>query len=269
MNFTIQRTYLTRTRFQLARPYSVIVLGHGQGWFYGEGLLVYALGDIIRVLDVYNAAITEDVIDVRSLLSEEAQRWPQYTQRIQQLLLQDLDIRVLGHGGGILLIGIDDVVSPRGYLLVIDRREGILLQERLLLIRRCYCDLAKTDGCYIIVFENRRRHSIDLYDLEDKQQGIQNRYLPTHLDFTTADRQIHDGWFYLLIGDKKDYNYCFRFPLKQFPPLATYHAFRTRPLPAGCPLKQYQPLPTNHPFRGRPLPADLQVVRVKRRQRRI
>ena len=194
-NTAIQRTYLTRTRFQLAKPHSVIVLGHDHGWYYDEGLLVYALGNLIRILDVYNAANTEDVIDVKSLLGEEAKRWPPYTQRIQELLSKDLEIRHLSHGGGILLIGIDDSDCPPGYLLVIDIRKEVLLQERLLMIGRCSGDcVAKTDGRYIIVFEDPERNgNLDLYDLKDKQQRIQKLRLPEHIDYDMADRQMYDG----------------------------------------------------------------------------
>ena len=232
-NTAIQRTYLTRARFQLAKPYSVIVLGHGQGYFYDERLLAYQLGDLIRILDVYNAAITEDVIDVRSLLSEEAKRWPPYTQQLQELLSEDLAIRVYNHGGGILLIGIEDSESPADYLVVIDIRKEVLLQERILMIRRCSCDwMAKTDGRYIIVFDDLERNlDLDLYDLEDKQQHIQKLRLPDVIGHYKGGYQIYDGWFYLLTGDYGDYNYCIRFPLKQSRPLTTYHAAGTEPLP--------------------------------------
>lgn len=256
-NTAIQRTYVTRTRFQLAKPYSVIVLGHCHGWSYNEGLLAYPLGNLIRILDVYNAAVTEDVIDLKSLLGEEAKRWPPYTQRIQKLLSEDLDIRVFGHGGGILLIGIDDYDSPPGYLVVIDIRKEVLLQERLLMIRRCSYDcVAKTDGRYIIVFEDPQRNgNLDLYDLEDKQQRIQKLHLPKCINYYNADRQIYDGWFYLLTnvlspGDgitskRQGFTCCYSFPLNQLRQITSYCT-------AGA----------------EPLPEQLQVVRVRGQQPR-
>ena len=242
-NTAIKRTYVTRTRFQLAKPYSVIVLGHCHGWSYNEGLLAYPLGNLIRILDVYNAAVTEDVIDLKSLLGEEAKRWPPYTQHIEKLLSDELDIRVFGHAGGILLIGIDDSDSPPGYLIVLNIRKEVLLQERLLMIRRCSCDcVATTDGRYIVVFEDPERNgNLDLYDLEDKQQRVQNLHLPKCIDYHDVDRQIYDGWFYLLTNahssrdgitaKRPGFTYCYSFPLNQLGQITSYCAAGTEPLP--------------------------------------
>ena len=202
-NTAIQRTYLTRTRFNLAKPYSVIVLGYGDGWHYSEGILSYLLGDLIRTLDVYNAPVTENVIDVRSLLSEEAERWPQYTQGIRELLQHELHIDMMDYGEGILLIDIKDCEPISGYLVVIDIRKGVTLQKRLLMIRRYSSDCAAmTTGRYMIVFENPEENgNLELYDLEDKQQGIQKRRLPEYIDCTEAQRQIYDGRFYQFTND--------------------------------------------------------------------
>ena len=256
-NTAIQRTYLTRTRFELAKPYSVIVLGHAHGWYYGEGVLSYPLGDLIRILDVYNAAVTEDVIDVRSLLNGEAERWPQHTQGIRQLLSRDLYIDMMDYGEGILLIDIKDSYPVSGYLVVINIRKGISLQERLLMIRRYSSGCkAMTDGRYMIVCEDPESNgNLELYDLEDKQQGIQKRHLPEYIGYAEAQRQIYDGRFYLFTNTHShrddttveywDHTYVYSFPLNQFSPVTSYCAAGTEPLPE-----------------------QLQVVRVKRPQRR-
>lgn len=242
-NTAIQRNYLTRTRFQLAKPYSVIVLGHDRGWFYGEGLLVYRLGNFIRILNVYNTAVTEDIIDLKSLLVKEVKPWNDHYARIQILLSDDLDIRIFDHGGGILLIGIDDISSQPGYLVVVDIRKGVLLPERLRMVRRCSCDcVAKTDGRYIVVFEDPKHNGfLDLYDLEDKQQRIQQLHLPRFINYHTTDRQIDDGWFYVLTNVYADegyitakrlrYTYCYSFPLNQLHKFTSYCAADSKPLP--------------------------------------
>ena len=251
-NTAIQRTYLTSMRLELAKPYSVIVLGHNYGWCYGEGLLSYPQGDLIRILDVYNAAVTEDVIDVRSLLGEEAERWPQHTQGVQQLLSDGLQIQLIHYGRGILLIRMNNNSDPK-YLVVINIRKGVPLQERLLMIRRCSSDCeAKTDGRYMIVLEEvEHGWDIELYDLEDEHLGMQRRHLPLYISNCKAGRQIYDGWFYLLTNDhhnaigRWDYYYCYRFPLDHFRSVTSYRAAGTEPLPE-----------------------QLQVVRVKRQQPR-
>lgn len=163
----IQRDYLTRMRFGLAKPYSVTVLGHSHGGLYLKGFLAYPLGDVIRVLDVYNAAVTEDVIDVRSLLGEEAERWPQYTQGIRGLLSKEFNMRIFDHTKGILLFGVDDDVDPLStYLVAINIRKEVVVQKRLLMIRTCSrrCE-AQTDGRYITVFKDPKRNgNLELYD---------------------------------------------------------------------------------------------------------
>ena len=246
-NTAIQRTYLTRRRIQLAKPYSVIVLGHHNGWFYGEGLLVYPLGDLIRILDVYNAAVTEDVIDVRSLLSEEAERWHPHTQGIEELLSRELDLEFswMDYKEGLLLIVVKSFDSISRYLVVIDIRKGLPLQERLVMIRWYSGDcVAKTDGRYIVVSQDSERFgNLHLYDLDDKQQCIQTLYLPGCTDLFMEDHQLYDGWFHLLSRDNENYHYCFSFPLKQSHPVTAYDAVGTESLPE-----------------------QLQVLRVKRRQ---
>ena len=258
-NTAIQRAYLTKTRFELAKPYSVIVLGHSHGWFYGEGILAYPLGDVIRILDVYNAAVEEDVVDVRSLLGEEAGCWPQHTQGIQELLSKKHYIRMLAYREGILLFDIEDVDPPSAYLVAISIRKEVPLQKRLLMIRTCSsrCE-AQTDGRYIIVFEDPKSNgNLELYDLEDERQRIQKRHLPEFTVYNDADRQIYDGCFYLLSNRRSyhdddaiarelsGYNYCYRFPLNESLPVASYVA-------AGA----------------EPLPEQQQVVRVRRQQPR-
>ena len=260
-NTAIQRPYLTKTRFELAKPYSVIVLAHSDGWFYGEGILAYSLGDEIRILDVYNAAVEEDVIDVRSLLGEEAPCWPHHIHGIEKLLSDELYIRMLDYREGILLFAIDNLDSRSGYLVAINIQKEVPVQERLLTLRTCSCECeARTDGRYVIVFEDpKRKGKLKLYDLEDEQQGIQERYLPDYMIYGKVVRQIYDGWFYLLTKDhfypsddiKADragiggYYYCYRFPLEQARPVTSYCAGGTEPLPA-----------------------QLQVVRINRQQPR-
>ena len=240
----IQRAYLTRMRFELAKPYSVIVVGHGDHWFYGEGILAYPLGDVIRILDVYNAAVTEDVIDVRSLLGEEAGCWLQHIHGIQELLSNDLSIRMLDYRDGILLFDLEDFDS--GYLVAINLRKGIPIQKRLLTIHECSSRYeAKTDGRYVIVSEAPKSHGhLELLDLEDKRQGIQQRHLSRCIVYSEAVRQIYDGWFYLLTNehyyhddtspegeDSFGYYYCYRFPLNQFCPVTSNCAANTDLLP--------------------------------------
>ena len=248
-NTAIQRTYLTRTRLQLAKPYSVIVLGHHYAWFYGEGLLLYHLGDLIRILDVYNAAVTEDVIDVRSLLSEQAERWHPYTQGIEELISRDLDLDISwsDYKEGLLLILIKSFDSSSRYLVVINIRKGVPLQERLLMIRWYPGDcVAKTDGRYIVVSKDFESFgNLDLYDLEDKQQCITKLYLPGCTNLSMEEYQLYDGWFHLLSRDNENYHYCFSFP-----------------------LKQSHPVPASDAIGTEPLPEQLQVIRVKRRQPR-
>ncbi len=263
-NAAIQRFYLTRTRLELAKPYSVIVLGHLDGWMFRDGHLVYPLGDLIRILDVYNAAVTEHVIDVRSVLSEAAKSWPEHHQRIQEFLSDKLDIRILGFADGFLMFGIHDFKSlrrdPPGYMVVINVREGVPLQERLLKILECRvndCEVL-SDGRYMILFDYPIGNAkLELYDLEDKLQRMERRHLPRFTRRGRSDRTIYDGWYYLLTdyhpnedGDTFDYPYgeyyyCYRFPLNQFSPVTSYGA-------AGV----------DH------LPEQLQVVRVKRQQLR-
>ena len=257
----IQRAYLTKTRFELAKPYSVIVLAHSHGWFYGEGILAYPLGDVIRILDVYNAAVEEDVVDVRSLFGEEARCWPQHIHGIKELLSDDLYIRMMDYREGILLFAIENPFSSSGYLVAINIRKKVPMQERLLTLRTCSCECeARTDGRYVIVFEDPKRSGkLKLYDLEDEQQGIQERHLPDFMIYSKAVRQIYDGWFYLLTNDHfypgdditvdragiSGYYYCYRFPLEQSRPVTSYCAGGTEPLPE-----------------------QLQVVRIKRQQPR-
>ena len=258
-NTAIQRAYLTKMRFELAKPYSVIVLGHSHGWFYDEGILAYPLGDVIRILDVYNAAVEEDVIDVRSLFGEKAGCWPQHTQGIQEILSKKHYISTLAYRKGILLFRIGDVDSPSAYLVAISIRKYVPLQKRLLMIRTCSSRCkAQTDGRYIIVFKDPKSNgNLELYDLEDERQGIQKRHLPEFTVYNNADRQIYDGCFYLLSNRRSDhddntvqkelsgYNYCYRFPLNGSRPVASYDAASTEPLPE-----------------------QQQVVRVKRQQPR-
>ena len=246
-NTAIQRAYLTRMRFGLAKPYSVIVLGHSYAWCYSKGFLAYSVGDVIRILDVYNAAIEEDVIDVRSLLCEEAERWPQHTQGIQELLSKKLFTRILDYQEGILLFNLEDFDPPSGYLVAINIRKGVPGQKRLLTIRTSsYKCKAHTDGRYIVVFEDPQRNGdLELYDLGDERQGIQKRHLPEFTVYGEVDRQIYDEWFYVLKAWTDGYNYCYRFPLNQSRPVTSYYTAGTKPLPE-----------------------QLQVVRVKRQQPR-
>ena len=254
-------------RFELAKPYSVIVLGHGHHWFYGEGILAYPLKDVIRILDVYNAGIEEDVIDVRSLLSEEAERWPRHTQSIQDLLSKELHIRMLDYRGGILLFNLKDVDPPSGYLVAINTLKGVPIQKRLLTIHESSSNCeAKTDGRYVIVSKDPRYDGrLELLDLEDERQGIQKRHLSEDIDYSEAVRQIYDGWFYLLTNDhfyfddtkaegriSCGYYYCYRFPLNQFRPVTSYCAVGTDPLPeqlqvVRVPRQQPRPHPNNGP----------------------
>ena len=244
-NTAIQRAYLTKTRFELAKPYSVIVLGHSHGWFYDEGILAYPLGDVIRILDVYNAAVEEDVVDVRSLLGEDPGCWPQHTQGIQEMLSKKHYIRTLAYREGILLFNIEDADPPSAYLVAISIRKEVPLQKRLLMIRTCTSGCkAQTDGRYIIVFEDPRINgNLELYDLEDERQGIQKRHLPEFSVYNDADHQIYDGCFYLLSNRRSyhddstssrelsGYNYCYRFPLNESRPVASYDAASAEPLP--------------------------------------
>ena len=243
-NTAIQRAYLTRMRFGLAKPYSVIILAHSQGWFYGDGILAYPLGEMIRILDVYNAAVKEDVLDVRSLLGEKSGCWPQHTQGIQELLLKKYYIRILDCRNGILLFNLVDVDGPSGYLVAIDLRKEVPVQKRLLMI--CASSSrseAQTDGRYIIVLEDPKDNgNLKLYDLEDELQEVQQQHLPEFMIDNDADRQIYDGWFYLISNrclyreDGKnagtdDYNYCYRFPLNESRPFSSYHAAGAEHLP--------------------------------------
>ena len=261
----IQRAYLTRMRYGLAKPYSVIVLGHSDGWFYREGILSYCLGDVIRILDVYNAAVTEDVIDVRSLLSEEARCWPQHIHGIEELLSDELDIWMLDYRDGVLLFRLLD--SDSGYLVAINIRKGIPMQERLLTIHECSSDCgAKTDGRYVIVLEDPKRNGrLELFDLEDKRQGIQKRHLSKYIAYSKAVYEIYDGWVYLLTNDhgyqddashegetSRGYNYCYRFPLNHDRSVISYYAAGTDPLPeqlqvVRVPRKQPRTRPDNFP----------------------
>ena len=222
----------------------MIVLGHDHGWFYGDGFLVYQLGDMVRILDVYNAAVTEDVIDLRSLLSEESERWNPHTQGIRELLSRDLELDIvwMDYKEGLLLISMKHFHSNSLYLVVINIRKGIPLQERLLMIRWCSGNVvAKTDGrCIIVLDDSERSGNLDLYDLEDKQQRIRKLYLPGCTNLFMEDYQIYDGWFYLL-GRDNHHIYCYSFPLKQSRPVGTYVV---------------------------DAPEQLQILRVKRRQPR-
>ena len=196
---------------------------------------MYPLGDLIRILDVYNAAVTEDIIDLRSLLSEEAERWHPHTQDIRELVSRDLDLDMvwMDYKEGLLLISIKHFDSDSRYLIAINIRKGILLQERLIMTRWCSGKfVAKTNGRYIIMFEGSERFGeLDLYDLEDKQQRIQKLFLPRCTNFFMEDCQIYDGWFYLLSRDYEDYHYCCYFPLKQSRLVTTHDAAGTEPLP--------------------------------------
>ena len=267
-NTAIQRAYLTKTRFELAKPYSVIVLGHSHGWFYDEGILAYPLGDVIRILDIYNAAVEEDVVDVRSLLGEKSRCWPQHTQGIQEMLSRKYWVRTLAYRKGILLFNIEDADSSSAYLVAISIRKEVPLQKRLLMIRTCSSRCkAQTDGRYIIVFEDPKSNgNLELYDLEDERQGIQKRHLPEFSVYNDADHQIYDGCFYLLSNrhsydddnvikrELSGYNYCYRFPLSKSHPVTSYDAAGAEPL-----LEQQQVVrvrrqqPRNRPNNG-PVP---------------
>lgn len=68
----VQRTYQRRKNFALAQPSSVVVLNRGSCLvLLLDGILFSVRGYTVRILDVYNAGTTENIIDTKNLLATE------------------------------------------------------------------------------------------------------------------------------------------------------------------------------------------------------
>ena len=65
----VSNAYHTREAFASARPFSVIVLGFGSDFLYRDGVLCYIQGISIHVLNVYEAADTEMIINLPPSIS--------------------------------------------------------------------------------------------------------------------------------------------------------------------------------------------------------
>ncbi len=102
----VQRAFVTRIRYALARPHSVVLLGHGEFIYYNEGILCYVQEEFVRILDVHNASETENVVDIRALLAEEAARWPLCTADTQELHSIRFNVTVTRYEHGILSLDI-------------------------------------------------------------------------------------------------------------------------------------------------------------------
>ena len=70
----VVNAYRTREAFALAEPFSVMILGFGSEFLYRDGVLCYVKGVSIHVLNVYEAADTEMVINLPPSITGPSKR---------------------------------------------------------------------------------------------------------------------------------------------------------------------------------------------------
>jgi len=178
---SVQRAFVTRMRYALARPSSVVSLSHGEFVYYNEGILCYVQEEFIRILDVYKVSEIEEVVDMRALLAEEAARWPLFTADIQELLSKRFWLVINRYERGILSL---DVFSKFKRLVIINvplKDQNVPLKDRVRKVRNFtkYSHHVRTDGRYAIYvpysrYNNEMRNAaewtVECYDLEDKDR---------------------------------------------------------------------------------------------------
>jgi len=110
---------------------SAIVLGYGFSFFYQEGLLCYARGTTIRILNVHQAAQTEFVIDVKALVREEADTWNKKTHLSQDFAESGFALEIIQCQGSIVSFFMANESSS--YLVAVDLQEDISERVRLMM----------------------------------------------------------------------------------------------------------------------------------------
>ncbi len=234
----VQRAYRTRSRVASATPHSVALIAGGNGDVnYQNGICCYVDGTCIRILNVHDASQSELVVDVGALLTEELGRHGESTSLDLQGLILDwttiqedisgwscgcescsnkvlgkpgLVIRIYGSRCGILCFSVKTHhVGP--YLVVVDIRSEIPLQERFLRIQFGEIVDTCTDGRYLFVVGRSRRDThtrvpkhtwaLQCFDLMNKecvlphvelQQYMDNGHEAGHEAYHSS--AVHDGY---------------------------------------------------------------------------
>lgn len=265
----IQRAYVTRSRFALARPTSVVLLGHGNSCIFRGGVVAYEIDNTIRILDVQNAIETEDVVDVRAFMIEEASHWPRYATALQELLASTFTIYVKDFRSGILTSKVYNGMNQ--HVFMVNTREEVSLESRLRKVRTytMYQNEMETNGRYMFFVSFSRANDfefpywvVDCYDLEDTERVMPSFFLKEIWSSDPGNDtafEIYDDWFYILCnkhevmpddeGDSKSYYYCYRFPVDDFHPVPPW---KLGDFSAWSPHS--------------PLPARLEIVRIKRQR---
>jgi hypothetical protein len=112
----IERIHKIRTSVASARPYAAALLGYGEIFTYSEGLLCYADGPVIRVLNLHSSSEYETVIDVFAL----SQRLAASSGSSNACYAEDLEIKSLSFSEGVLVCVCRTPEMDESWLFVID-----------------------------------------------------------------------------------------------------------------------------------------------------
>jgi hypothetical protein len=112
----MERIHNVRQAIASAKPYSVSLLAYGEAFVYSEGVLCYVDGSAIRILDIYSASKTEQILDVLAINQMLAPRLE------PSLFLSPNETRItsLSYSEGILVYVCEADIVSECWLLAID-----------------------------------------------------------------------------------------------------------------------------------------------------
>ena len=265
-----------------ATPSSIVVL-HGEcgAYFYNEGFLIYEQNFTLRILDVYNAAPTEKVIDIIALAAYIVQSKFEYSREMREMMErpeygQDCECpncerqrkgqyafksSILYYQNGILFIEIE-TYHEGSYCVGIDIHQPVEnIHQCIKYIRRIRwrnCHM-RTDGRYLMHAE-RSTHcgwNFRCYDTHKMQCTLPAFGLDQCFDVSYRSHhpgmcfKQFDDWFYILDVTEETYDdrwyYCYRFHTSDFHPRDVWKYD-----------SNFDESPTNPP------PRSLEIVRIER-----
>lgn len=287
----VQRLHDTSTNYRKAKPSSLVVLDtQADQLCYGEGILIYGCGMTFRILDVYNASQTEEVIDIIGLIAYIAKSQPDYAKEFEEIIQPRLSrscgcsscnrVRigrhafracVLWHGHGIVCVEIRAQHPPTYYCIAMDMTPNIRTKDRMRYVgRRSETATVKmrTDGRYLLYAEYSFSWGLTVrcFDLQEQQYtlpefclryfpSIKVEYGPDRYYYPRMDFRCFDRHFYIL-GDRheteQDGNYDSAYYCYRWLTSDSHpeEAWRAKPSVCGCPVN----LP----------PESLEIVRILR-----
>lgn len=207
-----ERVAERRQRYAQAKPSSVIVLGYGSNFIYQHGVLCYVHGNLIRILNVHGVSKTEDVIDLKRGLAQEACNWKAYGNVLRSVM-DDYECRLVDYQDQTLTCMFYTRSRPQ-LLVVVDTKKEVRepdeVQKRVRLVRVCKdfydVQIVHAERHLYCFSKQGRRWCLSVHNLDILQDGCPSHSGEIGVDSlfinmvgrTSIVLKAQEGWIYML-----------------------------------------------------------------------